>query len=52
MNFIITGGLIVFDQGITSKGSQLDIDKLSWNVVCGIPIKESLKRFLRPIIYV
>jgi hypothetical protein len=42
--------LIVFDRGITSKSNQLEIEKLSWKVVCGVPIKESLKRFLRPII--
>lgn len=48
--FHITDGLIVFDRGITSKSNQTEIEKLSWKVVCGVPIKESLKRFLRPII--
>ena len=48
--FHITDGLIVFDRGITSKSNQIEIEKLSWKVVCGVPIKESLKRFLRPII--
>ena len=48
--FHITDGLFVFDRGITSKGNQTEIEKLSWKVVCGVPIKESLKRFLRPII--
>ncbi|GAG01732.1 unnamed protein product, partial [marine sediment metagenome] len=46
----IKGGLLVFDRGITSKQNQIDIKGMKWKVVCGLPIKASLKSFLRPII--
>lgn len=47
----IKDGLLVFDRGITSKQNQEDIKgMIKWKVVCGLPIKASLKNVLRPII--
>lgn len=48
--FKIQDGLIVFDRGISSKQNQRDIQGLTWKVVCGLPIIDALKEFLRPII--
>ena len=48
--FKIWDGLIVFDRGISSKQNQKDIQGLTWKVVCGLPILDGLKDFLRPII--
>lgn len=48
--FKIKDGLLVFDRGITSKQNQEDINLLQWKVVCGLPIKGSLKDFLRPVL--
>lgn len=48
--FNIRDGLIVFDRGINSKQNQKDIKGLTWKVVCGLPILDGLKDFLRPII--
>ena len=48
--FNIRDGLIVFDRGISSKQNQKAIQGLTWKVVCGLPIIDALKEFLRPII--
>ena len=48
--FNIRDGLIVFDRGISSKQNQKDIQGLTWKAVCGLPIIDALKEFLRPII--
>ena len=48
--FNIDDGYIVFDRGISSKKNQEEIKNLKWKVVCGLPIKANLKRFLRPFI--
>lgn len=45
----IHNGLLVFDRGISSKNNQLDIKKLTWKVLCGLPIEKGLKNILRPI---
>jgi transposase len=49
-DFKIKNGLIVFDRGITSKKNQRDLHLLKWKVICGLPIRESLKGFLRKFI--
>lgn len=46
----IHDGVLVFDRGISSKKNQLDIRKISWKVLCGLPIDVGLKKLLRPII--
>lgn len=43
----INDGLIVFDRGISSKKNQIDIKKLKWKVLCGLPIHKSLKKVLK-----
>jgi transposase len=48
--FKLREGLIVFDRGISSKRNQKDIHGLTWKVVCGLPILDGLKDFLRPLI--
>ncbi len=48
--FKIRDGLIVFDRGISSKQNQRDIQRLTWKVICGLPIIDALKEFLRPSI--
>ncbi len=46
----IEEGYIVFDRGISSKNNQEGIKNLKWEVICGLPIRDTLKGFLRPII--
>ncbi len=43
-------GLIVFDRGISSERNQADIRGLNWKVLCGLPIRGSLKNHLSSII--
>jgi transposase len=43
----IKEGIVIFDRGITSKKNQIDIDNLSWKVICGVPLNKSLKSLLR-----
>lgn len=47
--FNINNGLVIFDRGITSKQNQQDIAKLSWKVICGVPINQKLKQILRDL---
>jgi len=47
--FGIHNGLVIFDRGITSKQNQQDIAKLSWKVICGVPINKQLKQILREL---
>lgn len=42
----IHDGLIVFDRGITSGQNQKDIQGLKWKVLCGLPIKGTLQKYL------
>lgn len=46
----IKDGLIVFDRGISSKRNQIDIKKLKWKVLCGLPIHKNLKSVLKETI--
>lgn len=46
----IKSGTLVFDRGVSSKRNQLDIMKLKWKVLCGLPIGIELKRILRAMI--
>jgi len=46
----IKDGLIVFDRGISSQRNQLDINKMKWKVVCGLPIHKTLKKLFKTII--
>jgi transposase len=45
--FNIKDVLVVFDRGISSKKNQIDIKKLKWKVLCGLPLNEQLKKSLR-----
>jgi transposase len=49
-DFKIKDGLIVFDRGISSKKNQVDIRKLKWKVICGLPLQQGLKKVLKPLI--
>ncbi len=49
-DFKIKDGLIVFDRGISSKKNQVDIKKLKWKVICGLPLQQGLKNVLKPLI--
>lgn len=48
--FKIKDGLIVFDRGISSKSNQIDIKKLKWKVICGLPLHQGLKKAIKPLI--
>ena len=39
--------LVVFDRGISSKKNQFDIRELKWQVLCGLPLGDELKKLLR-----
>ena len=41
--------LVVFDRGISSKANQVELIKLRWKVLCGLPLGEGLKKMLRSI---
>lgn len=45
--FGIKDVLVVFDRGISSKKNQVDLKKLRWKVLCGLPLNEQLKKSLR-----
>lgn len=47
--FGIKESLIVFDRGISSKKNQIDLKKLNWQVLCGLPLNEELKKLLRRV---
>lgn len=47
--FGIKHGLVIFDRGITSKHNQREIAKLTWKVICGVPIDRRLKTILRDL---
>ena len=46
----IKSGLIIYDRGITSAENIKNFNDLNWNTLCGIPIRDNLKKILRPII--
>jgi transposase len=46
----IKKGLVVFDRGISSRQNQKDIKDLKWQVLCGLPLNESLKKSLSRLI--
>ena len=46
----IKSGLIIYDRGITSAENIRDFHKLNWDTLCGVPIRDSLKKILRPLI--
>lgn len=46
----IKSGLIVYDRGITSAENIRDFNTLKWDTICGVPIRDSLKKIIRPII--
>jgi transposase len=41
-------GLFIYDRGITSGRNLLDIKRLHWHTLCGMPLNDKLKRFWRP----
>ena len=42
--------LMVFDRGITSKSNLKYLEKLNYDVICGVAIRTNFKDILRPII--
>ena len=43
----IKAGLLVYDRGITSGDNLADAKALKWDTLCGVPIRDNLKRFWR-----
>jgi transposase len=41
-------GLFIYDRGIVSGRNILDIKRLHWDTLCGMPLNKSLKKFWRP----
>lgn len=41
-------GLFIYDRGIASGRNLLDIKRLHWDTLCGLPFNEALKTFWRP----
>ena len=46
----IKSGLIIYDRGITSADNIGVFHDLHWDTLCGVPIRDSLKKKLRPFI--
>jgi transposase len=46
----IKSGLIVYDRGITSAENIEVFRDFGWNTLCGVPIRDKLKKKLRPFI--
>jgi transposase len=46
----IKSGLIIYDRGITSAENIRDFHDLNWETLCGVPIRDNLKKILRPLI--
>jgi transposase len=46
----IKSGLIIYDRGITSAENLEVFHDLHWDTLCGVPIRDSLKKKLRPFI--
>ena len=46
----IKSGLIIYDRGITSADNIRSFQGLNWDTLCGVPIRDSLKKMLRSII--
>jgi transposase len=45
----IKSGLIIYDRGITSAENIKDFDALKWDTLAGVPIRDSLKEIVRPL---
>lgn len=45
--FGIKDVLVVFDRGVSSKKNQMNLKKLKWKVLCGLPLNDKLKQLLR-----
>ena len=43
----IKSGIIVYDRGITSGDNLADAKALKWDTLCGVPIRDSIKKFWR-----
>ena len=41
-------GLFIYDRGIVSGRNLLDIKRLHWDTLCGMPLNVGLKKFWRP----
>jgi transposase len=48
--FGVNNGIFVFDRGISSKQNQKEINRLSWKVLCGLPIEKGLQKLLQEIL--
>ena len=41
-------GLFIYDRGIVSGRNVKDVKQLHWDTLCGMPLRENLKKFWRP----
>ena len=41
-------GLFIYDRGIISGRNLMDIKRLRWDTLCGVPLNAALKKFWRP----
>lgn len=46
----IKSSLIIYDRGITSTANISDLKKINFDTLCGVPLWESIKKKIRPII--
>lgn len=50
VDYRIKEGLAIFDRGIPSELICEEITALKWKILCGLPAKDGLKRFVRPVL--
>lgn len=48
--FNIKKGFFVYDRGITSEENLIDVKKLGWDTICGVPICNNTKKIARKVI--
>jgi len=46
----IKSGMLVYDRGVTSGDNLADAKSLKWDTLCGVPIRDHIKRFWREAI--
>lgn len=49
-DYQIEDGMVIFDRGIPSERTCEEIQQLKWKVLCGLPLSQGLKQFVRPIV--
>jgi transposase len=45
----IKSGMLIYDRGIVSSRNLLDVSRLGWDTLCGLPIKGNLKAAIKPL---